>query len=280
MRRFFLLLTLLLISPYLAYSEPPERIISLAPSITEILYALGMEDRIVGVTNFCDYPPRAKDKPKIGGMSNPSVEAVVRLRPDIVILTVDGNPKEFERRLRSLGINTYVFKARRLTELADEIRRLGEALGVSDRAEELAGEIESTIKRYSIRSKEKVSPYSLRKKAVFIIWPEPLIVAGPGTAIDDTLRLLGWENIASDVKTRYPKYSIEELLHRRPDVILIGKGHIDMREVSEGLLKKLHMLDAVKEGRVYFVSDALYRLGPRVLEGIEELYRILNQDSR
>jgi iron complex transport system substrate-binding protein len=120
----------------------------------------------------------------------------------------------------------------------------------------------------------------LRKKAVFIIWPEPLIVAGPATAIDDTLRLLGWENIASDVKTRYPKYSIEELLHRRPDVILIGKGHIDMREVSKGLLKKLHMLDAVKEGRVYFVSDALYRLGPRVLEGIEELHRILNQASR
>jgi iron complex transport system substrate-binding protein len=278
-KRYFLLLILLLI-PCLTYSAPPERTISLAPSITEILYALGLEDRIVGVTNFCDYPPGAKNKPKVGGMSNPSLEAVVRLKPDIVILTTDGNPKEFEERLRSLDIRTYVFKARRLTELADEIRRMGKSLGVTERAEELAEKIENTIKRYSLMSQQITSAHPPRKKAVFIIWPEPLIVAGPDTAIDDALRLLGWDNIASDAVARYPKYSVEELLYRRPDVILIGKGHINMREISKGLLKRIQMLDAVKQGRVYFVSDALYRLGPRVIDGIEELDRILNQDRR
>ena len=87
---------------------------SLAPSMTEILFAMGLGDNIVGVTSFCDYPEEAKKKPKIGGMSNPSLEAVVSLKPDIVVMTTDGNPKEFEERLRSLKITTYVFTARRL----------------------------------------------------------------------------------------------------------------------------------------------------------------------
>lgn len=104
---------------------PPKRIVSLAPSMTEILYALGLGDNIVGVTTFCDYPEEAKKKPKIGGMSNPSLEAVISLKPDIVVLTTDGNPKEFEERLVSLKIKTFVFQARRLSGLPQGIRELG-----------------------------------------------------------------------------------------------------------------------------------------------------------
>ena len=110
-------------------ASPPKRIISLAPSTTEILYALGLGDHIVGVTTFCDYPEAAKAKAKIGGMSNPSLEAVVSLKPDIVVMTTDGNPKEFEERLRSLKIMTYVFTARRLSELPQGIRELGRGAG-------------------------------------------------------------------------------------------------------------------------------------------------------
>ncbi len=126
-------------------ASPPKRIISLAPSTTEILYALGLGDRIVGVTTFCDYPEAAKAKAKIGGMSNPSLEAVVSLKPDIVVMTTDGNPKEFEERLRSLKITTYVFTARRLSELPQGIRELGRALGVKNKADKLAHEIEGDI---------------------------------------------------------------------------------------------------------------------------------------
>jgi len=262
-----------------AFSAPPERIISLAPNITEILYAIGIEDKIVAVTDFCDYPPRAKEKPKIGGMSNPSLESIISLKPDIVVMTTDGNPKDIEERLRHLGIKTYVFTARQVAELPQGIRELGITLGAKEKAYKLAEEIESSINKSEIQN-----PKSEIKKgrALFIVWPEPLLVAGPGTAIDDALQLLGWENIASDAKTKYPKYSIEKVIEHSPDVILIGKSMgADTKELSKGLMKKLSMLEAVKkEGRVYYTGDALYRLGPRIVEGIEEMEGYLNRSQK
>ena len=247
------------------YAEPPKRIISLAPNMTEILFAIGLGDRIVGITNFCDYPEEAKKKQKIGGMSNPSLEAVVSLKPDIVVMTTDGNPKEFEERLHSLKIRTYVFKARRLLELPGGIRDLGTFLGVKNKADELAKEIEVKINKLAVGKNSKL------RKILFIVWPEPLIVAGPGTAIDDAITVLGYENIASKAKASYPKYSIEEIIRQSPDVIFIGRGHVNMKEVSKGLLKRLAIVPAVKNGSVFYVSNSLYRLGPRVIKGIEEI---------
>lgn len=259
-----------------AFSAPPERIISLAPSVTEILYALDLKDKITAVTNFCNYPPEAEKKPKIGGMSNPSLEAIVSMKPDIVVMTTDGNPKEIEERIRGLGIKTYIFKARQLAELPQGIREMGEALGVKEEAHKLAGEIETKLRELGVGSRKS----GVKKKALFIVWPEPLLVAGPGTAIDDALQLLGWENIASDTKTKYPKYSIEEVIHRSPNVILIGNSMGgNMKESSKGLLKKLKHLEAVKNGRVYYTGDALYRLGPRIIEGIEEMEGYLRRSQ-
>lgn len=261
-----------------SYAEPPKRIISLAPGITEILFAAGLEDRIVGVTTFCDYPEEAKRKPKIGGMSNPSLEAVVLLKPDIVIMTTDGNPKEFEQRLRSMKIKTYVFESRRLFELPDGIKKMGVALDAKERFDTLALEIEQAIKRF----RDKGQGTRDRGKVLFIIWPGPLIVAGPRTAINDAINLLGGVNIAENAKIQYPKYSIEEILRQSPDVIFIGEGHEDMRKLSSGLLKRLSNVPAVKNKKVFYVSDSLYRLGPRVIKGIEELAGYLNEkkDSR
>lgn len=264
-----LLLTLhaLLITSAFA-DDAPERIISLAPSTTEILFALGLGEKIVGVTSFCDYPVKAREKPKIGGMSNPSLETVLSLRPDIVVMTTDGNPKEFETRLRSLNIKTYVFTARRIRELPAAIRDMGRVLGAEEPSRMLSAEIEKAISRLGNNRPSD----SRKKKVLFIVWPEPLIVAGPGTAINDALDLLGVENIAGNAKTAYPKYSIEEVLYQSPDVIFIGKGmQANMQKVSRGLLHKLGLVPAVKNNFVFFVSDSLYRLGPRIITGIEEL---------
>lgn len=248
-------------------AEPPKRIISLAPNITEILFALGLDEQIVGVTSFCDFPPEAKTKPKVGGMSNPSLEAIVSLRPDLVVMTTDGNPKAVEERLKSLTIKTYVFRARRLSELPQGLRDLGFTLGVKEGAEILAGKIES-----SLGSFPRNTPHSSRKaKILFIIWPEPLIVAGPGTAIDDAINLLGYRNIGHASQTSYPKYSIEEVIRQAPDIIFIGKGHAEIKEMSEGLLQKISAVPAVKNHKVFFVSDSLYRLGPRAINGIQEI---------
>jgi iron complex transport system substrate-binding protein len=235
-----------------------------------MLFALGLGDNIIGVTDFCDYPPEARNKTKIGGMSNPSLEAVVSLKPDMVVLTTDGNTKEFQERLVSLKIRTYVVKARRIADLPQGLRELGAALGVRSRAESLASEIEKGLKKYSNRTGNAGT-----KKVLFIVWPEPLIVAGPGTVIDDAIRLTGAENLAGKTKSEYPKYSIEDILRRQPDLIIIGRGMVDVKKVSEGLLNRLRRLPAVKNNKVFFVSDDLYRLGPRTLRGIDEIAELL-----
>ncbi len=275
LKKLFIILSLVLgISYSLSAAEavsPPKRIVSLAPSMTEILFALGLGDNIVGVTTFCDYPEEARKKPKIGGMSNPSLEAVLSLKPDIVVLTTDGNPKEFEERLISLKIKTYVFEARTISGLPQGIRNLAEALGAKARGEQLAKSIEDGVRKAS-RSTSRVTDRASGKKVLFIVWPEPLIVAGPGTAIDDAIKLLGYGNIASQAATAYPKYSIEEVMRQAPDIIVIGKGSgMDMVAVSKGILRRLATVPAVKNDRVCYVGDGLYRLGPRVVQGIEEL---------
>ncbi len=278
MKKLFIITILILSISHVASASgqatPPRRIVSLAPSMTEILYALGLGDNIVGVTTFCDYPEEAKKKPKIGGMSNPSLEAVISLKPDIVVLTTDGNPKEFEERLVELKIRTYVFEARRLSELPEGIRALAIALNAPERGERLAREIENGIRRKSGSS--RLAPHTSRKKVLFIVWPEPLIVAGPGTAMDDAITLLGHENIAAPAKSSYPKYSLEEAIREAPEVLIIGKGSgMDMHAVSQGILQKLATVPAVKNGKVCFLGDGLYRLGPRVIRGIEELAECL-----
>jgi iron complex transport system substrate-binding protein len=256
----------------------PKRIISLAPNVTEILFALGLGENIVGVTTFCDYPEEAKKKHKIGGMSNPSLEAVISLKPDLVVVTTDGNPKEFEERLVSMKINTYIFDARRLSELPQGIRGLAAALGVKDRGELLAREIEEgTRKAGSGRRKAMDSTIrnlqsEIRNKVLFIVWPEPLIVAGPGTVIDDAITLLGYQNIAGAAKTAYPKYSLEDVMYQAPEILVIGKGSgMDMHAVSRGILQRMKSVPAVKSGSICYLGDGLYRLGPRVVKGIEEL---------
>jgi iron complex transport system substrate-binding protein len=275
MKKFSLTLLLLLGMCHVAAAGSlplPKRIISLAPSMTEILFELGLGEKIAGVTSYCDYPEAAKAKPKIGGMSNPSLEAVVSLKPDLVVMTTDGNPREFEERLHALHIKTYVFTARRLSELPRGIRDLGEALGIKKRADILAREIEGGIgSAISNKSAPGTAKFT-NKKVLFIVWPEPLIVAGPGTAIDDAMVLLSLDNVASSTKTAYPRYSIEEVIQQAPEVLFIGKASgMNMGTVSQGILKKLSSVPAVKNSAVCYVGDGLYRLGPRVVTGIKEL---------
>lgn len=258
-------------------AETPQRIISLAPNITEILFALGAEDRVVGVSSFCDYPEGARQKPRVGGLSNPSLEAVVSLKPDMVFLTKDGNPKAFEERLRAMKINTVVLTARKISDLPDGIRKVGAAVGAAEKAERLATDIERRLREYDERGKKfRVLHKAPKKpKALFIIWPEPLIVAGPGTTTHEALTILGAENIAAGTSAAYPKYSIEEILRQSPDIIFIGKGN-GMDKVADGLLRRLKSVPAVKNKKVFYVSDYLYRLGPRTIQGVDELERLLS----
>jgi len=262
-----------LLMPTAAAAASPGRIVSLAPNLTEILYDLGVENRIAAVTDYCDYPPGAGTKPKIGGFANPSLEAIVSLRPDLVVMTEDGNPQVLERRLRTLGIRTYIFKARRIKELPQEIRTMGRILGVGTEADRRADWIETRIRRIG----EGTDTASRRRigKAIFIVQPTPLIAAGKGTTIDDAFTILGIDNIAAEGKTRYPKYSLEEIIRLGPDVLFFGRGR-GMEERAKPLIERLSTLDAVRSGRVFFVGEAIYRLGPRIVSGLEEMAACLD----
>jgi iron complex transport system substrate-binding protein len=179
-------------------------------------------------------------------------------------MTTDGNPKEFEQKLHALKIRTHVFESLTLDELPDGIRGIGNALDEKDKFNTLSLNIEQALNKVKIRKTAD------REKILFIIWPEPLIVAGPRTAVNDAINLLGHINIAGQTKSRYPKYSVEEILRQSPDFIFIGVGK-GMEKISNKLLKKLSRVPAVKNGKVFYVSDSLYRLGPRVIKGLEEL---------
>ena len=254
--------------PSAAAAASPGRIVSLAPNLTEILYDLGVEDRIAAVTDYCDYPPGAGTKPKIGGFANPSLEAIVSLRPDWVVMTEDGNPRVLERRLRTLGIRTYIFKARRIKDLPQEIRTMGRILGVGTEADRRADWIETRIHR--IEEGTYTASRRRGRKAIFIVQPAPLIAAGKETTIDDAFKILGIDNIAASGKTRYPKYSLEEIIRLGPDALFFGRGR-GMEERAKPLIERLSTLDAVRLGRVFFVGEAIYRLGPRIVSGLEEM---------
>jgi iron complex transport system substrate-binding protein len=261
-----------------AMAQTPARIISLAPNLTEILYDLGLGDRVVAVSRYCNFPPEVNAKPKIGGMSNPSLEAIVAMRPEMVLLTEDGNPREIERRLRKLGVRTHVFRAKRLEDLPGEIRALGTALDVRARADQRAERIERVIRRYA--EKARSSPGRTMQKVLLVVQPDPLIVAGPGTAMDDVLKLLGLQNIAAKAKTEYPRYSLEVIIRQSPDIIVIGKGHDAVMAQSRRLLKKLDRVEAVRQGRVYYIDDPLFRLGPRITDGIAEIAGIVEKTEK
>ena len=273
----FVFMLVILFLPVAALcSPPPARIVSLAPAMTEIVYALGLGGRVVGVSNVCDRPPEVHNKPKVGGFANPSLEAIVALHPDLVIMTGEGNPMAVAKRLKGLGIKTYIFNSNRLIDLPGGIRDMGHALGAQTAAESLAKNIESAIRdaKQSLGKQRTVA----NRKAVFIIWPSPLVVAGPGTIINDAMTMSGLSNIAVDAKASYPNISMEALIGRQPDLILIGSAHDEgMKKQSQELLQQLRMLEAVRKGRICYMGDALYRPGPRIPQGIAELKSCANR---
>ncbi|MDD2852384.1 MAG: helical backbone metal receptor [Desulfuromonadaceae bacterium] len=253
-----------------AEAKTPQRIISLAPAVTEILFSAGLENRVAGVTNVCDRPAAARKKARVGAMANPSLEAIVALKPDLVILANKENPKELAGRLTGLGIRTHVFKTTDLDELPAELRTVGRLTGAEYALGKMAKNIETSIRNTRLRLQQKGAPTG--KKVLFVVWPNPLVVAGSGTLIDDAVTKFGLKNIAAGSGMPYPRLSLETIIGSRPDLIIFGAGHTDMKEGSKVLLKRLGMLDAVRKGRVcYMKDDALYRPGPRITDGFAEL---------
>jgi iron complex transport system substrate-binding protein len=232
--------------------------------VTEVICALGLEANLVGVTSYCDRPASVRGKAVIGGPANPSLEAVFSLKPDLVVVDEEGIGPSLTVRLERMGVKAVQFHGSRLAGLADGIRRLGRDLGVPGNGERLAADIERALRPAKVRRNQL--------RVLYVIWPDPLITAGTGTAIDDALRIAGLRNCADDARGAYPHLSLETVLARNPDMLVVGPGHTGDFPLGK-LLRRLASTRMVREGRICYVSDALYRSGPRIPEGIGELRR-------
>ncbi|MEW6189241.1 MAG: cobalamin-binding protein [Actinomycetota bacterium] len=254
--------------------KEPKRIVSLAPSNTEILFALGLGDRIMGVTTYCDYPEEAKVKDKIGGFKSVNIEKVVSLKPDLVLAT-GGVQEPIVKELERLKITVFALDPKNLGDIISGIREVGRLTGKTEAAERIVKKMQSVMEDV----KEKVAELKGKRPKVFYeVWNEPLMTAGPGTFMNDLIRLAGGENIAADAKTQYPQYSLEMLIERDPDVIIASKGSMgDPGKIEER--EGWENISAVKNGRVHVIDENLVvRPGPRIVQGLKEVAKAIHPE--
>jgi len=259
-------------------SSEPQSIISLTPSNTEILFALELGDRVMAVSEYCNYPLEAQNKIKIGGFSTVNIEKVVSLKPDLVLAT-GGVQEAVVEELERLGLTVIALNAKSIEEVFENIRLVGKAAGQLEAARELTTKLEQRTK--AVTDKAKDLPDSQRPRVFYEIQYEPLMTTGPGTFIDDLIHLAGGVNIASDAAAKYPVYNLETLIERNPEVIIISFWHGSIAASVEGVKsrKRWQIIDAVKNNRVYGINaDLVSRPGPRIVDGIEEMARFIHPD--
>lgn len=245
----------------------PKRIISLAPGNTEILFALGLDSRIVGVTRYCNYPKAAAKKAKIGDQTT-SVETVISLKSDLVLAHGTVNAQAVKS-LEAHGIRVMAIDPKTLDQVAADILLVGKVTNRESKARQVAGRISSAKSLL----KQKTKGIKTRPKVLVAIQADPLWAAGPKTFVDEMITLAGGANLASDAKPGFNQFSAEAAVWRNPDVI-IGTYKGDKQVFTRGLWRGTK---AAKSGRVYEADpDILVRAGPRLADGLLYLANVIN----
>src|SRR5580658_6995261 len=252
------------------------RVVSLAPNLTETLYALGLQDRLVGDTDYCDFPEDAQHKPKVGGVINPSIEAIVALHPDLVLVTKMSNRLETVNSLANVGIPSYTTDPHTMKEIISSIQRLADLLGEPE-----AGNTQSQdLERRLADLQRRVSPFP-RRHVLFVIWTQPLISIGKDTFIADALRYAGADSIV-DSPQSWPQVNLEEVARVQPDFLVFAGSHTETMPVAiEGLsdLPGWRILDAVRNHRYVKTSEGVERPAPRIVSAIEDLARQFHPEA-
>jgi iron complex transport system substrate-binding protein len=250
-------------------AEPPRRVVSLAPSLTEIVFLLGKGDVLAGDTRFCDYPPPAVSLPKVGGVTDPDVERIVALSPDLVLCTTDGNPREKVRVLEELGVPCFAVGPQDLLAVLGTIERIGVLLGDAPRARAEAEALRRRAENVRIASREAPGP---PPGVLFALSTSPVIAAGSGTFLDELVRLAGGRNVAARFSGRYPRLAVEDLVVLRPDVIFVaGMAGVERFPPEVTRWKEV---PAFRDGAVFVLDgDLVTRPGPRLVSGLEEVAR-------
>jgi iron complex transport system substrate-binding protein len=249
----------------------PEKIISISPAITEILFALGLNEEIIGVSNYCDYPEEAQGKEKVGGFEDPNVEVIIAKNPDLVFASA-GVQEELIKKLEGLNIKVAVLDADNIEEVIANIVITGKITGKEKEADEIASAM--TQKLEEIRAKVKDQP----KPKVFVeVWDDPLMSAGYGSFIHSIIEDAGGINVAADNSERYYTFSMEKLLEIDPDIYIINTHSHKPADVKNR--NGYHVLSAVQNNKVYAIDDSLIsRAGPRVIQGLEEMAQIIHPE--
>jgi iron complex transport system substrate-binding protein len=256
--------------------QPVRRIVSLAPSLTETLYALGLQDRLVGDTDYCDFPPDAQHKPKVGGALNPSLEAIVALRPDLVLVTKSFNLLATVQSLADLGIPSYATDPHNVDDIITSTQRLADLLGAAD----AGGALARDLQRRLAEMQQRITPFPPRH-VLFVVWREPLISVGKDTFIADALQHAGAVSIVDSLQN-WPQVSLEEVARLQPEFLVFAESHSDARPADVDALATLpgwRILDAVRNHRYAVVSDAVNRPAPRIVSAIEDLAKQLHPEA-
>jgi iron complex transport system substrate-binding protein len=251
--------------------EEPKRIVSLAPSITETLYFLGALDRVVGVTKFDDFPPGVQEgRTVVGGFSNPNIEVIASLKPDLILGT--SMHLKYLNQLEKVA-PVIIIDPKNMKEVYKAIELLGKVLNMSGEAEGVVQFMEAEVNSVEFRVANKTKP-----KVLFITWWNPLYVPGNGTFQDSLIELAGGENIFHDA-TGWAQVSLEEAVARNPEVIILS-AHAGAT-IDDICNSPLANTDAVKNGRIYFISDdnAISRPGPRLVDALKELSYFIHPEA-
>ena len=253
----------------------PSRIVPLAPSLTEILYYLGLGDKVVGVTNYSYYPPEALEKPKIGSYIDINIEKILTLGPDLVIGTRDGNKPGIVDLLEQAKIPTYIVNPKNVVEVIETVRIVGRLCGVKEKADMLADKLDARLAKIKNNVKDK------KKPLVFLqINLHPIMTVNKDTFHQDIINISGGINMAADSKISYPRVSIEEIIKRKPEIMIISsmdRGGEFEKARQEWL--KWTSIPAARDGKVYLIdSDLIDRPSPRIIDGIEEMARLIHPE--
>ncbi len=257
---------------YLA--KAPIRIVSLAPSLTETLYAIGAGDRVVGVTPFCNYPQEAQAKPKVGYV-RPNLESILALQPDLVVSPLEVLRGDSLEKLERLKIATFLLQTKTLEDIFSQIQTVGRIAGHSAQADRLATDLRTRVAE--LRAKTNGLP---RPRVLYVLNTEPFITVGPGSFIHHLIELAGGANVATSAGAPYPRLSIEAVLSEDPEMIIFPVGEAEgIPEAEQHRWRRWTTLSAVQREQFYQIeADLLNRPGPRIVQGLEALVRILHPD--
>ena len=254
---------------------PPKRMIALAPNLTEILYVLGLGDRVVGVTNHCNYPPEANLKPKVGSYVHLNVEQIISLSPDLVIGTMDGNERYILDLLEQAHIKVFFVNPREVRQAIETISTIGLVCGLPEKARHISDALTLRVNRVVEATRERKRPL------VFLqIHIQPIMSVNRNTVHHDLIRLAGGDNMTADEPVTYPRISLEEVIRRKPQVLLVSSMEREGRfEKARQDWLQWTSIPAVQKGRVHLIdSDTIDRPSPRVVDGLEIMAKLLHPD--